>query len=182
MNHCPRCDTEYEGDFCPRCGSPAEKEEEKPRDYPSVSERKLAAALKYVPSALFALYSVLLFLFYCTPVAKGISPSVYEACKLLGGASCLVAFGAVALVLAAVGLFLLPTRFFDAEKFAEKPAALLRKIWRFLPFALYFILYSVACSMAVYGGTGVILVIVFSVLFAFIHGSTLIAERVLSHD
>lgn len=177
MNRCPRCDTEYEGDFCPRCGSPAEKEPVEPYNYPSVSRRRFAAALKYVPSLLFAVYAVLLLLFYLMPATHLGFPSLYEASKDLASASALIAFGVISLILALLGLILLPYPFFDLARIADKPVSLLRKIWKFLPFALYFILYSLACSMTFYGGASIILVITFTLIFALAHGITLIVER-----
>ena len=107
MNKCKNCGTEFEGNFCPKCGTASEAPKVCPKcnsqlyegarycskcgydllGGASVYAKKSAPTahtasvtkvsgtvqklLKYLPTALFALWAVLLWAFYAAPVMKG---------------------------------------------------------------------------------------------------------------
>ncbi len=99
MNKCPKCGLEFEGNFCPNCGEKFEQEKSCPKcgtrlsgsarfcnecgysftgeqattknSYkPENQTEKIYGILKIVPTAIFALFTVLLFIFAATPVAE----------------------------------------------------------------------------------------------------------------
>ncbi len=97
MNKCFNCGKEFEGNFCPNCGEKFEQEKTCPKcgktlsgeahfcsncgysftkkEPPKKAEGKqfvnlLFGVAKYMPFVVFSLFSVLLFVFYSTPVAE----------------------------------------------------------------------------------------------------------------
>ncbi len=99
MNKCPKCNAEFDGNFCPNCGEKFEQEKSCPqcgtklfgsarfcnecgysfigiqaktrKNYqPRNQTKKNYEIFKAVPAAVFALFSALLFIFAATPVAK----------------------------------------------------------------------------------------------------------------
>lgn len=137
--------------------------------------------LGYVPAAAFALYSLLLFLLFLAPAAAfyGISANIYQEAGSAPFAA-LIAFAVIGLVAALAGLAILPYPFFDLGKKVD--LTLVRKIFAYLPFLFYFLIYSITCSLsgalsAVGAGPACGLIIAFTLLFALAHAVCLLLPK-----
>ena len=99
MNKCAKCGTEFEGNFCPECGTPSQAPQKCPKcgaelkenikfcnncgydffEWQHVETRKPAvkhdfdwrSLLQYLPVMFFGLWAALLWAFYAAPIMKG---------------------------------------------------------------------------------------------------------------
>lgn len=73
MPKCKNCGREFEGNFCPDCGENAGGASAPSKQTVvgriTSANSKIYAALGFVPAVLLALFAVLAFIFFCTPVA-----------------------------------------------------------------------------------------------------------------
>lgn len=160
---------------------------------------KIGTVVKYLPVCLFALYTILIFLFSLAPVFKVLDQPIGNVYDLLGldspfrgTASAVVAFAIIGLIAALIGVALLETPFFDLARAAKGNAVkILRFVWKFVPCLFYFVFFILSCVMFgkvsdlnhssgglfVYSaGSCPTLLLIFTLLFAIIQAAALIVE------
>lgn len=160
---------------------------------------KIGTVVKYLPVCLFALYTILIFLFSLAPVCKVLDQPVGNAYDFLGldspfrgTVSAVVAFAIIGLIAALIGVALLETPFFDLARAAKgNSVKILRFVWKFVPCLFYFVFFILSCVMfgkvsdLNHSGLGIsmyssgscpTLLLIFTLLFAIIQAAALIVE------
>lgn len=238
MHKCFKCGTEFDGKFCPNCGSKWEEEKLCPQcganlpgearfctqcGYSFAEEKaevakkpkqetpqKVFSALRFLPFAALALFSVLLFAFFAAPVASIVmgegfpnmslgnvysmqSGILSDLPQLYGSLVSLIIFAVIAFLYACafgVLLFVIGIEF-KSVKTAKYEISLI-SLMSFISLVFYLIVFIIAATVmgmisSADGGMGIlvsgacpILLMVFSIVFALLAAGALVARLLLA--
>lgn len=207
MNKCKNCGQEFEGNFCPVCGTKAGeegREEQKIKTVGNAGGWNIYTLTEFLPAVLIALFSVMTFLFFLAPVATAFDEgfgSLYsfdnlfltEIPGLKGSMIASIVFAAVGVVFSIAAVLVSIRRYYRTVKLSKKLNLSVNKAVSYIGSAIiYSAILILGCVImgqitSFDDGTGLlgvgacpILMIVFPLLFALLCAGAEIARIIIA--